>query len=206
MQNHSIDLLDKSDQIEAASDRFGMSRREFLQFCAAMSASLGLPAGAEAAVAQAVAAKERPSVIWLHFQECTGCTESLLRAEHPTIEKLILDVISLDYHETLMAAAGHQAEAIVEEIVEKYKGNYILAVEGNAPLGEDGMYCIIGGKPFVEQLRYAAENCKAIISWGSCASWGCVQAAKPNPTRATPTHKIPDLADKPIMAIRPTLK
>jgi hypothetical protein len=54
---------------------------------------------------------KRPSVIWLHFQECTGCSESLLRAEHPTLEKLILDVISLDYHETLMAAAGHQAEA-----------------------------------------------------------------------------------------------
>jgi hydrogenase small subunit len=43
--------------------------------------------------------------------ECPGCTESILRAEHPTLEKLILDVISLDYHETLFAAAGHQVEA-----------------------------------------------------------------------------------------------
>jgi len=74
-------------------------------------------------------------------------------------------------------------------------------VEGNPPLAEDGMYCIIGGKPFVEQLKYAAESCKAIISWGSCASWGCVQAAKPNPTRATPVHKVPGLADKPIIKV-----
>ncbi|MGZ5008864.1 MAG: hydrogenase small subunit, partial [Methylobacter sp.] len=110
-------------------------------------------------------------------------------------------MLSLDYDDTIMAAAGHNAEAIVDEIVEKYKGNYILAVEGNAPLAEDGMYCIIGGKPFVEQLKYAAEHCKAIISWGSCASWGCVQAAHPNPTRATPTHKIPGLADKPIIKV-----
>jgi hypothetical protein len=91
--------------------RLDMPRREFLQFCATVAATLGLPAGAEAAVAKAVEAAKRPSVIWLHFQECTGCSESLLRAEHPTLEKLILDVISLDYHETLMAAAGHQAEA-----------------------------------------------------------------------------------------------
>jgi hypothetical protein len=33
-----------------------------------------------------------------------------------------------------MAAAGHQAEAALDEIIEQYKGNYILAVEGNPPL------------------------------------------------------------------------
>jgi len=110
-------------------------------------------------------------------------------------------MISLDYDDTIMAAAGHEAEAIIEEIIEKYDGNYILAVEGNPPLDEDGMYCIIGGKPFVEQLRKAAEHCKAIISWGSCASWGCVQAARPNPTRATPVHKVPGLAAKPIIKV-----
>jgi hydrogenase small subunit len=114
---------------------------------------------------------------------------------------VILSMLSLDYDDTIMAAAGHNAEAIVTEVVEKYKGNYILAVEGNPPLAEDGMYCIIGGKPFVEQLKYAAESCKAIISWGSCASWGCVQAAKPNPTRATPVHKVPGLANKPIIKV-----
>jgi NiFe hydrogenase small subunit HydA len=137
----------------------------------------------------------------IHGLECTCCSESFIRSGHPLAKDVILSMLSLDYDDTIMAAAGHEAEAIVSEIVEKYKGNYILAVEGNAPLGEDGMYCIIGGKPFVEQLRYAAENCKAIISWGSCASWGCVQAAKPNPTRATPTHKIPNLANKPIIKV-----
>ena len=78
--------------------RLEMSRRDFLQFCATIAATLGLAPGAEAAVAKAVESAQRPPVIWLHFQECTGCTESLLRAEHPTIEKLILDIISLEYH------------------------------------------------------------------------------------------------------------
>jgi hydrogenase small subunit len=99
-----------------------MPRREFLQFCATVAASLGLPPGADAAVAEAVASKKRPSVIWLHFQECTGCTESMLRAEHPTLEKLILDVISLDYHETLFAAAGHQAEQARKTAMAENKG------------------------------------------------------------------------------------
>ncbi len=108
-------------------------------------------------------------------------------------------MISLDYDDTIMAAAGHQAEAILEEISTKYKGNYILAVEGNPPLNNDGMYCIVGGKPFVEQLRRYSKDAMAVISWGSCASNGCVQAAYPNPTRATPVHEV--ITDKPIIKV-----
>ena len=97
--------------IASVERRIGLPRRQFLQIFAGVVAAMGLPSTAYGTVLKAVAQARRPSVIWLHFQECTGCTESLLRAEHPTLEKLILDVISLDYHETLMAAAGHQAEA-----------------------------------------------------------------------------------------------
>ena len=98
-----------------------------------------------------------------------------------------------------MAAAGYQAEEILEQTIEKYDGQYILACEGNPPLNEDGMYCIQGGKPFVEKLRRMADHCAAIIAWGSCASWGCVQAARPNPTQATPIHKV--ILDKPIVKV-----
>ncbi len=61
------------------------------------------------------------------------------------------------------------------------------------------MYCIQGGRPFVEKLKHMAAHCKAIISWGSCASWGCVQAARPNPTQAVPIHKV--IHDKPIVKV-----
>ena len=101
-----------SQQISSEIEqRFGIGRREFMTFCAGIAATMGLPQGATAQVAEAITKKQRPSVIWLHHQECTGCTELMLRAEHPTLEKLILDIISLDYHETLFAAAGHQIEA-----------------------------------------------------------------------------------------------
>lgn len=189
---------------EAATDvtdvfvRLGITRREFLQFCAATAATLGLPAGAEAAIAEAMQQAKRPSVIWLHFQECTGCSESLLRAEHPTLDKLILDVISLDYHETLFAAAGHQAEAARKDAMKANKGKYILVVEGAIPVKDNGIYCKIGGQTAVDMLKECAADAAAVIAIGSCASWGGMPSTKPNPTGASPVHKV---LGKPVVTI-----
>jgi hydrogenase small subunit len=179
--------------------RQGITRRSFLKFCSLTAAALGLAPEFAGKIAHAMETKPRTPVIWLHGLECTCCSESFIRSAHPLAKDVILSMLSLDYDDVLMAAAGHQAEACLEETIEKYKGNYILAVEGNPPLDEDGMYCIVAGKPFVEQLKHAAAHAKAIIAWGSCASWGCVQAASPNPTRATPVHKV--IFDKPIIKI-----
>jgi hydrogenase small subunit len=179
--------------------RQGISRRSFLKFCSLTAASLGLGDAGAQQIAQAMQTKPRTPVIWLHGLECTCCSESFIRSSHPLAKDVVLSMISLDYDDTLMAAAGHQAEEQLEKTIEKYKGNYILAVEGNPPLADDGIYCIPGGKPFVEKLRRVAKDAKAIISWGSCASWGCVQAAKPNPTQATPVHKV--ITDKPIIKV-----
>ena len=164
--------------------RFGVQRRDFLKFCAAIAATLGLPKEATAQIAGAITAKQRPSVIWLHHQECTGCTESLLRSEHPTIDKLILDIISLDYHETLFAAAGHQAEAARLAAMEKNKGKYLLVVEGAIPTKDGGIYCKIGGQTSLELTRECAANAAAVIAIGSCASWGGMPSTPPNPTGA----------------------
>ena len=111
----------------------GMNRREFTQFCAGVAATMGLSQAAGVRMAEAAATQARPPVIWLHGQECTGCTESLLRAEHPTLETLILDLISLEYHETLCVGAGHQAEAHKQKIMQENKGKYILVTEGGTP-------------------------------------------------------------------------
>ncbi len=174
---------DNSTQIAAEAEaRFGVPRRDFLKFCAALAATLGLPAGAEAQIAEAITAKQRPSVIWLHHQECTGCTESLLRSEHPTLDQLILDIISLDYHETLFAAAGHQVEAARLAAMEKNKGKYLLVVEGAIPTKDGGIYCKIGGQTSLELTRECAAHAAAIVAVGSCASWGGMPSTPPNPT------------------------
>lgn len=184
--------------------RQGITRRSFLKFCSLTAAAMGLSPAFSGKIAHAMETKPRIPVLWLHGLECTCCSESFIRSAHPLAKDVILSMISLDYDDTIMAAAGHQAEAIIDETIEKYDGQYILACEGNPGLEQEhtgGMSCIIGGKPYTEQLRHAAKHAKAIISWGSCASWGCVQAAKPNPTGATPIHKVPDIGNAPIIKV-----
>ena len=90
--------------------RKGYSRRDFMRFCSIMTAYMGLQSTAIGQVAKAMEATPRLPVIWLHFQECTCCSESFIRSSHPIVADLLLDQISLDYTETLMAASGFQAE------------------------------------------------------------------------------------------------
>jgi hydrogenase small subunit len=179
--------------------RKGYSRRDFLQFVSMMTAFIGLENSAIGQVAKALETKPRVPVIWLHFQECTCCSESFIRSSHPIVADILLDKISLDYTETLMAASGFQAEEAMQNTMKKYKGEYILCVEGSVPVGADGVYCMIGGKTSMQILQEAAEGAKAIIAWGSCASNGCVQSAKPNPTQATPIHKL--IKGKPVIKV-----
>jgi hydrogenase small subunit len=178
----------------AAQPDSGLSRRDFVKVCSAAAAAVGLPAWAGEKMAEKVAKGKKPSVVWLHFQECTGCTESLLRSSHPDVGALVLDLISLDYHETLAAAAGRQIEANLEAA--KKAGGYVLVVEGAVPTKLDGNYCIIGGKTAVQSLVECAEKAAAVICIGSCSSWGGVASADPNPTGATGVPKI--LKDKGI--------
>jgi len=164
-----------------------------------MTAMIGIEASGVSKVIYAMEAKKRIPVVWFHFQECTCCSESFIRSSHPIVADIILDKISLDYTETLQAAAGKQAEDALHEVVKNNKGEYLMLVEGSIPTGNDGVYCCIGGRTAEDIVKEAAENAKAIIAWGSCASNGCIQSANPNPTSATPVHKI--ISGKPIINV-----
>ena len=165
-------------------ERQGVSRRDFLTFCASMATVLGLPKGSVAAIAKAVESEKRPILVWLEFQDCAGNTESFLRASHPTVADLVLDTISLNYHETLMAAAGAQAEAALDATVKDNKGGYIALVEGSIPGDPESGYCTIGGKAALDIAREVCGNALATVAVGTCASYGGIPAARPNPTRA----------------------
>ena len=131
----------------------------------------------------AVLQKQKPKVVWLEFQDCAGCTESFLRASHPTAAEVVLDVLSVDYHETIMAAAGHQAEAALAEAT-KNPGDYLCVVEGSIPTAR-GHYCTIGGHDALEiGARASPATPLATIAVGTCASFGGLPAAAPNPTGA----------------------
>ncbi len=177
----------------------GYSRRDFLKFCGTMAAMLGLEASGVAQVAKALETNSRIPVLWMHFQECTCCSESFIRSSHPIVADILLDKISLDYSETLMAAAGHQAEKSLRDTMEKYHGKYLMLVEGSIPTGNEG-YCCIGGRSAESIAKEVAAGAKAIVAWGNCASAGCVQAADPNPTGAKPIHKV--ITGKPIINVQ----
>ncbi len=168
----------------------GLSRRDFLKFCTGVAVMMGLPVGMGSKIAEAVMSPKRPPVLWLSAQECTGCTESLLRTNHPTLEKLILELVSLDYHETLNAGAGHQAEEARIKSMKENKGKYVLVVDGSIPVKDNGIYCKIGGKTALSLLEEMGSQAAAVIAIGSCSSWGGVPSADPNPTGATPVHAI----------------
>ena len=179
--------------------KHGVDRRSFLKFCTQTAAAMGLSAALVPKVVEAMETKPRLPVLWLHGLECTCCSESFIRSSHPLAQDIVLNMLSLDYDDTLQAAAGFQVEEIRRKIMKEYKGQYILAVEGNAPTKDGGVYCMVGGESFLNILQETAADAKAIVAWGSCASNGCVQAAKPNPTGAKPIKDL--VSGKPIINV-----
>jgi [NiFe] hydrogenase small subunit len=162
----------------------GLTRRNFLKFCGVVAGALGLEPAFGPRIFEAFAAGPRPSVLWLHFAECTGCTEAVLRTSNPGFADLIFDTISLDYHETLMAAAGSTVDGILTAMAESNRGRFFCVVEGAIPTADGGVYGMIGGRTMLSIAEEICPKAKAIIALGNCASYGGLPAAWPNPTGA----------------------
>lgn len=188
-----------SRQVANQSKNTQVNRRKFIKGCSMAVAAMGLSDSMVPKFVEAATSAERPPVVWLHFQECTGCTESLLRASHPDLGRLILDIISLDYHETIMVPSGHQAEKSLTDTVAKYKGKFICVVEGAIPTADGGIYCKIGDRTAMDILADVGSQAAAVIAIGTCASYGGIQAASPNPTGAVGVSKL--LKGTPIINI-----
>ena len=182
----------KTAELQSVLEQKGFGRREFLQWAGAMTATLMLPGSFTPLVAEAATLAARLPLVWLHMAECTGCSESLVRSDAPSIDAIIFDYVSLEYHETLMAAAGWQAEENLEHAMKAYEGRYILLVEGGVPTAMQGQYLTLGAKAKTGQeiVLEAAEKAAAIFSIGTCASYGGIQAAAPNPTAAKGVDKV----------------
>jgi hydrogenase small subunit len=181
----------------------GVSRRNFISFCGKLMvvapAGLAISKMTPAAMAATIGKAKRPSVIWLEMQDCTGCTETLLRTSQPDLGTLILNVISLDYHETIMAAAGKDAEAALKDAMTANDGKYVLVVEGSIPTKDNGAYLKIAGKNGIDMLKEVADHAAAVISIGSCASWGGIPSSTINPTGAVGVDSI--VKNKPVVNI-----
>jgi len=178
-----------------------ITRRDFLKWVSATTATLMLPSFFEPLVAEAAEMMNRAPVIWIELQDCAGNSEALLRSSAPTVDDLLFDIISLEYHETLMAAAGHQADKQLEDGMHTFKGKYILFVEGAIPVKDKGIYGTIGasGETFEEHLKRLSADAAAVVAVGSCATFGGVPAAAPNPTGAVGVSDI--VKGKPVINI-----
>jgi [NiFe] hydrogenase small subunit len=160
----------------------GVSRRDFMKYCTFLTAAMGLSSSFVPKVAEVFAAPaQRPPVIWLHFGECTGCSEALLRSQYPYVDELVLEILSIDYHETIMAAAGQQAEDQLQMAIKKHHGKFICVVEGAIATAHDGGYGKIGGRTFLEIAKDVCPKAAAVIAIGACATFGGIPSAKPNP-------------------------
>jgi hydrogenase small subunit len=160
-------MLTHDQTFQERLDERGVSRRAFLSFCGVMAATLALPASYRTQIAEALGSVRRPVMIWREFQDCAGNSESLLRSAHPDVAEIILETLSLNYHELIMAGAGEQAEANSAQAIQELKGEYIAVIEGAIPMG-DG-FCTIGGRSAVDIAREVVGNAKATLAVGACA-------------------------------------
>jgi hydrogenase small subunit len=168
-----------SDKLTNELEIYGVSRRDFLKYCATTAAILGISeleftSGIAHALEKPTSGK--PAVIWLEGQDCAGCSIAFTQILNPPAASIILDKISLRYHETVMAASGNLSEKVYHDTVKE--GGYVLIVEGSAPSVDD-RFCMIGGRPFREIVEEAAKNALAIIAVGACATYGGIPAATP---------------------------
>jgi hydrogenase small subunit len=174
----------------------GVSRREFLSYCAVLAASAGLGelAAPRIAAALELAARLKPAV-WLNLGSCTGCTESLAQSDTPDIAEILLRVLSIDYMEALGAAAGAQAESALARTVSA--GGYIAIVEGAVMTGEKGNTLRIGGRSGTDILEEVSAGADLVVAVGSCAFDGGWVRADPDPAGAVGVlDHLPALRDK----------
>ncbi len=176
----------------------GVKRRDFLKMCTALAATMGLDFTQTDKVVNAMENQPKLPVIWLQFQDCTGCSESFIRSTHPSTQNVVLDLISLEYSEVLSAASGFAVEKAMEDVMTTYSGKYLLCVEGSIPKLNE--YCMVAGKGAKDTFEHVAKNAQAVIAYGSCAAWGGIAGAKPNPTNARPVTDF-DTGNTPVMIV-----
>jgi hydrogenase small subunit len=144
--------------------------------------------------------KELP-VIYLQAAACSGCAVSMLNSASPTIKNVLLDQlapgvhINLKFHPVIMAAAGDLALEVMEDTAKRQKGEYVLVVDGAIPTANGGVYGAVGerdGKPVTMQQRVIelSRDALAVIALGTCASFGGIPAAAPNPTGCVSVQKV----------------
>jgi hydrogenase small subunit len=130
--------------------------------------------------------REMP-VIWVQAATCSGCSVSVLNSAAPKITDLLLSEVipgrhvNLRFQATVMAGSGEPVVEVLDAAAKGDPGTYVLVVEGSIPTKDGGVYGTLGEAPMVDRVIPLAENAAAVIGLGTCASFGGIFAADPNP-------------------------
>ncbi|MFH1957816.1 MAG: hydrogenase small subunit [bacterium] len=117
------------------------------------------------------------NVIWYQGAGCSGCSVSVLNSVSPDIKEILLadlapgKSINLLFQPTVMAAGGELAAKVLEDAPKK--PGYVLILEGALPKGE-----------ISEKFCRLVPDSMAVIALGSCAAFGNIPKAAPNPSGA----------------------
>lgn len=166
----------------------GITRRDFLRATLVIGAAFGLDSAGLTKLVGEADAKETAAggvpVLWLQGQACTGCSISLLNSiYYTTIDQLAINTLDINYHPNLTAAAGNMAVAQIESTYRQ--GGYVLVLEGAIPTGSGGKFCNLWpGMTFDKAVERYAARAAFIMGVGTCACYGGIPAAAPNPTAA----------------------
>ena len=167
-----------------------LTRRDLLKASAALVAAPGLSKTALATLQQVLEGEANVPVVWLVGQACSGCSVSLLNSiYYTTPDDLLMNVLDMEFHPTIMAAAGEQA--VAEADAARVAGGYVLVVEGSIPTGAGGQYCHVWpGMTMHDAVLAFAPGASFILAVGSCAAFGGMISANTNPTGAQSVSQI----------------
>ena len=166
----------------------GVTRRDFLKYCGGLAAMLGVSQSVAATIAPAIANAADSGLtpaLWLNGGACTGCTESMAQSTSPNVADVVLDILSMNYMETVMFATGHAADEAMYATAEEHEGNFVLIYEGSVMEGWNGNALRIAGEPSTHQIDEIAPKAAACVAVGSCAVDGGWVKGAPNPAEAT---------------------
>ena len=166
-----------------------LNRRDFLKLMGGTAAAFGFAGvmfqGCKKALKKAA---ENTPVIWLQCQSCSGCSVSLLNTVDPDIPKLITEIISLNFHQTVCGGTGDTLMKVLHEAVDNNRKDFVMVVEGSIPT-KHYLYNTLGSRDHHhigadEWVLKLGRNAKAVIAVGQCATFGGIPAARGNVTGA----------------------
>ncbi|OQY00564.1 MAG: iron hydrogenase [Desulfobacteraceae bacterium 4572_130] len=173
-----------------------ISRRTFLKAFSGTIAGIGISQMFNPALVAALKkGLENHPVLWIQGQSCTGCSVSLLNSVNPDIKQILINIISLQFHPTLMTSEGETALKNLYKIAEEYKGKFSLVVEGAIPMASNGKYCICGELDhkeitMLDMTKDLGEKAGSVLAVGTCAAYGGIPAARGNETGAAGVNTV----------------